>query len=91
MTAIIKMCIVYTAVAVRKPTYGELIDMFEESESECQGNEDLLCSKFRKLFPKIYIGRPRRFYETVMRIVAPTRPSLRGASHLGGLQLSSIS
>ena len=63
--------------------------IFLESERECQGNEDLLCTKFKKLFPKIYIGCPRRFYETVMCIVAPTRPSLRGKSRLSGLQLSS--
>ena len=26
----------------------------------------------------VYIGRDRRFYETVTRIVAPTKPSLKG-------------
>ena len=30
--------------AVRRPTYGELIDLCEEAECDC--TEDLLCSKF---------------------------------------------
>ena len=79
----------YTCTAVRKPTYGELIDLFEETECECPHSEDLLCSKFKKLYPNIYIGRPRRFYDTVLRIVAPTRPSLRAESKLTGSPLSS--
>ena len=76
-------------VAVRKPTYGELIDIFEDSEQECPNNEELLCFKFHRLYPHIYIGRPRQFYETVSRIVAPTKPSLRGDCKLFGSQLSS--
>lgn len=85
------MCIMNSCllchVAVRKPTYGDLIDLFEETEHECRGNEDLLCTKFRMIYPDI--GRPRRFYETVKRIVAPTQPSLRGESRLSGSPLSS--
>lgn len=76
-------------VAVRKPTYGELIDLYEETERECPNNEDLLYSKFKKIYPKIYIGRPRRFYDTVARIVAPTQPSLIGKRKLYGSPLSS--
>ena len=76
-------------IAARKPTYGELIDVFEESEQQCPNNEELLCSKFTRLYPHIYIGRPRHFYETVSRIVAPTKPSLRGECKLFGSPLSS--
>ena len=72
--------------AVPKPSYGELIDLFEETK---HGGEEFLCSKFRNLYPEIYIGRPRRFYETVQRIAAPTKASLRGESKLQGSQLAS--
>ena len=75
-------------VAVWKPTYGELIDIFEEAERECPNNEEVLCSKIKQLYPKIPIGRPRRFYETVSRIVAPTKPSLRGECKLQGSSLT---
>lgn len=77
------------SIAVRKPTYGELIDIFEETERECPNSEDLLCDKFKAHYPKISIGRPRRFYETVSRIVAPTKPSLRGECKLYGSPLAS--
>ena len=79
----------FNDVAIRKPTYGDLIDIFEESELECPNSEELLCSKFKTLYPNIYIGRPRRFYETVLCIVAPTKPSLRGECKLFGSLLSS--
>lgn len=81
------VCRIYAAV--RRPTYGELIDLFEEVECGCPNDEDLLCSKFRVLYPKVYIGRPRRFYETVLRIVAPAKPSLTGESRLTGSSLAS--
>ena len=90
---IMYMCVLtdisYVPTAARRPTYGELIDLYKETECECPDNEELLCSNFRKFYPKIYVGRPRRFYETVVRIVAPTRPSLRGESRLSGSPLSS--
>ena len=64
--------------------------MFEETEQECPRNsEELLCSKFKRLYPNIYIGRPRRFYETVSRILAPTKHSLRCECKLSGSPLSS--
>ena len=63
----------------KKPTYGELIDLF----NKCPDNNE-----YREQYPKIYIGRPRRFYETVKRIVAPTQPSLRGGSKISGSSLS---
>lgn len=76
-------------VALREPTYGELIDMFEDAERECPDDENLLYSKFKSLYPRIYVGRLRRFYETVRRVVAPTRASLRGDCKLTGSPLSS--
>ena len=74
--------------ANKKPTYGELIDLLEEVEHESPNNENLLYSKFKVLYPKIYIGRPRRFYETVTRLAAPTKSSLR-KSNLTGSPLTS--
>lgn len=80
---------IFSYTAAKKPTYGELIDMYDEVQYESPENEDLLCSKFRLLYPNIRVGRPRRFYETVMRIAAPTKPSLRGKSKLNGSPLFS--
>ena len=72
-----------------KPTYGELIDLLAETEHESPNDEDLLFSKFKTLYPSISVGRPRRFYETVSRIAAPTQPSLIGVPKLCDSPLSS--
>ena len=73
------------ATASKKPTYGDLIDLFERFER----NEDLLLFHFKKIYPEISIGRPKRFYETVLRIVAPTQPSALGKPKLCGSPLTS--
>ena len=65
-------------------TYGELIDYIDE----CEDDPKRLLSKFKDTYPSIYIGRADRFYETVRRIVAPTRPSLRGGCSLSDLQIA---
>ena len=51
----------------KTPTYGELIDLFEETARVHDYSEiaDHLVFKFKNLYPEIYIGRPRRFFETV--------------------------
>ena len=49
----------------KNPTYGELIDLLEESEYESPNNENLLYAKFKARYPKVYMGRPRRFHKTV--------------------------
>lgn len=74
--------------ASEHPSYGELIDLFEEVEEQSFNNEHLLCSKFKERYPSISIGRPRRFYETVQRIIAPLRPSTQGRAVLTGSPLS---
>uniref|UniRef100_A0A1X7T1Q2 Uncharacterized protein n=1 Tax=Amphimedon queenslandica TaxID=400682 RepID=A0A1X7T1Q2_AMPQE len=63
-----------------KPTYGELIDLFEEAL-----DSDDLCAKFKIRYPEMKIGR--RFYDTVSRIAAPTKPSLTGKCSITGTQL----
>ena len=67
-------------------TNGEIIDLYEQCECEASITEadyaDHLFQKFKRIYPHIYIGRPRRFYERVQQIVAPTRPSLKGESCL---------
>ena len=78
----------YFYAASNQPTYGDLIDLFEEVEAESYNDEHLLCSKFQRLYPSISIGRPRRFFETVERIMAPVRPSTRGDAALKGSPLS---
>ena len=47
-----------------------------------------LCSNFKKLYPHIRIARPKRFYDTVSRIAAPTKPSCKGDSKLCGSPLA---
>ena len=79
----------YFFLADKRPTYGELIDLLQEVEQESPNNENLLYSKFKELYPKIYVGCPRRFYETVTHLEAPTKSSLRGKSGLTGSLLTS--
>ena len=44
------------------PTYGELIDLFNKTQRENPNNEVFLSSEFKKMFPRIQIGRPRRVH-----------------------------
>ena len=71
-----------------KPTYGELIDIFVKVEAQANA-QDLLCSEILRRYPRISIGRPSRLFDTVQRIVGPTRPSLRGTAKLIGSPLAS--
>ena len=75
--------------ASTKPTYGELIDLFTKIERESPNDAILLSFKFHKAYPTVPIGRPSRVYDTVQRIVGPTRPSLRGEAKLVGSPLAS--
>ena len=72
-------------LAFKKPTYGELIDLFEQSD-----NAEQLLSNFLISFPdmKSQIGRTDRFWNTVKRLAAPSQPSLTGKIALEGTQLS---
>lgn len=76
----------FVQLASKTPSYGYLIDLLEECSS-CDSVSDALYDKFRKAYPQIKIGRQDRFYETVKRIAAPTKPSLRGESKLCGPSL----
>ena len=67
------------------PTYGELIDMFDEFGSD----QHLLCMELSKRFPSISTKRPGRLVDTITRIVAPTKPSLNGVLRLTGSPLRS--
>ena len=83
---------IYTYIAVAKPSYGELIDMLDAAETEAAKRRStnasiLLLQKFKLNYRHISIGRPERFYDTVCRIAAPTRPSLRGPAKLLGSPL----
>ena len=78
ITTNVHVCIINSFVSVvvgEYPTYGELIDLYLIVEREDFNNETVLCAKFKELYP---LGRPRRFFETVQRIVAPVRPSSLG-------------
>ena len=65
------------------PTYGELIDLFQEFGSD----QHLLCAEMSRLFPSISINRPGRVVDTITRIVAPTKQSLNGTLKLTGSPL----
>jgi len=69
------------------PTYGELIDTFEEVEGRPDA-ADLLCVELCQRYPHIKIGRPSRLLDTVKRLIAPTRPSMLGPAKLTGLPLA---
>lgn len=74
-----------TAFQGALPTYGALIDMFEEFGSD----QYLLCAEISKQFPCISIKRPGRLVDTITRIAAPTKPSLNRVSKLTGSPLRS--
>ena len=66
-----------------------MIDLLTEVEQDSKDIINTLFDKFAKQFPNMMIGRPSRFYDTVKRIAAPTRPSLVGPSKLSGSPLVS--
>ena len=75
-----------------KPSYGELIDMLSAAESEAVKSRNthtstLLLEKFKQSYKHVSISRPERFYDTVCRIAAPTKPSLNGTAKLLGSPL----
>ena len=55
---------------------------------ECKDDPERLLSKFKGTYPFVYVGCADHFYETITRIVAPTRPSLRGGCSLSDLQIA---
>ena len=63
--------------AESEPTYGALIDLFELVGREHSSDEHVLCALFKDKYSHIEIGRPRRFYETVERICAPLKTSIK--------------
>lgn len=78
------LCFLYVVI-----TYGDIITLFEECEQVKPGDKDHLCYVFGKIYPNIHIGRPGRFYDTVLRIIAPTQSSIRGGRSLNRSQLAS--
>ena len=76
-------------------TYGDLIDLYniastraEQCGSLCV--KDLFIELFYESFPSYHLtSRPERFIETVERIVAPTKSSLRGPPKLSDSSLLS--
>ena len=72
-----------SASSPKLPTYGVLIDLLDRND------EAHLYSEFKSMYPLIPVGRPKRFYETVQRIAAPTRPSLISGPKLHGSPLRS--
>ena len=73
-------------------TYGDLTDLYESvmisaNSAEGKQSEDLFAERMYESFPGYHLSRPKRFIETVQRIVAPTRPGLRGPPKLSGSPL----
>ena len=70
-----------TSITV-KPTYGDLIDLYEEFEDCVKATGDsiseLLFSKFQCCYPSVGISHPKQLYDTINQFVVPTRPLLIG-------------
>ena len=82
--------LLYFLNIVENPTYGDIIDLFEKCESVAPADATYFSSVFKDYYPYFDIERPGRFYDTVIRIVAPTRPSIRSdRASLRGTQLQS--
>ena len=74
-------------LCVTEPTYGELIDLYIELEGKAN-LQDCLFSEISGRFPQLSLGRPTRVLDTIKRIIAPTRPSLRGPAKITGSGLA---
>ena len=70
-------------------TYGDIITLFEQCEQANPGDKNYLCCEFERVYLNIHIGRPGRFYDTVLRIIAPTQLFSRGNRSLDRSQLNS--
>ena len=73
-------------------TYGDLIDLYDLASSRAQQSgisiKDELIKLFHETFPFHNLtSRPERYLKTVERIVAPTKPSLKGPSKLNDSDL----
>ena len=79
----------FVLVESKMPSYGELIDMLSFAEQSRQDVANVLLDTFKQQYPYIYIGRPKRLFETVSRIAAPTKQSTRGEPKLSGSPLLS--
>ena len=76
-------------VGRKSPSYGELIDLLSDAEQESKEHApELLVVKVKQIYPHVSIGRPARFFDTVTRLAAPTRPSVIGPPKLCGSPLS---
>ena len=77
-------------VGKMSPSYGELIDLLSVAEQESKEHApEVLVDKVRRIYPHVLIGRPARFFDTVTRLAAPTRPSIIGPPKLSGSPLVS--
>ena len=84
------MLITIITIEKKSPSYGELIDLLSDAEQESKEHAtELLASKFHQIYPHVSIGQPARFFDTVTRLAAPTRPSMIGPPKLCGSPLSS--
>ena len=80
-------------LATTKPSYGELIDMLDAAQLEAATSKNkhismLLLQNLRQKYKHLSVGWPECFYDTVCRIAAPTRPSVRGEAKLVGSPLA---
>ena len=69
------------------PQYGELIDLYQELEEE-SNLQDSLFSELSSRYPHLNLSRPTRVLDSIKRIIAPTRPSLRGPAKVTGSGLA---
>lgn len=70
------------------PSYGELIDLFEQL-GDVPNAERVLCAELSKRYSSISVKRPGRTFDRIARIVAPARASVKGEAKLTGSPLRS--
>lgn len=78
----------FTVEHLRGPTYGHLIDLYQQYEEQIDAR-DILYAEVGRQYPQLSIGQPSRFYDMVERIVGPIKPSLCEEAKLTGLPLAS--
>lgn len=76
------------------PSIGELVDMLEEAQlaheigRKKKSVAEILTERFTSKYPAIRIHRPSHFFDTAMRLAAPTKPSSIGGAKLSGSPLA---
>ena len=59
------VCSLCTALASKKPSYGEMVDLLAEVEHEESNSiPNALFDRFSTLYPNMVLGKPSMFYDS---------------------------